>query len=1069
MKTKNPTDIKPGRALARRRLPYALLGGAMLAGALLPASAPLMAQSAMTPDYSAGIPEYSSPTAGGLLERARRMIESGNYTGAIDQLRSLRLDAAAMQSAEAEEIDFLMATALYETGDPGCAASLHDFIAHYPASARTPQAQLMLADDAFFSHRFTDAARLYAAADISGLDASTRRIYAFRRGVSETKSGYFDRATAIFKRLEENPGWRDRARFFLAYIDYLQSDYDAAYEGFQSLEGLGGERVSSDGFTMRRSRNSSLSHSSRNGASRFADYVPTGFEAGYYMAQIEYLQGKYAAAAERARRVMTDEPVPQLLPEMNRIAGESLFKLGRPDEAMPYITAYTDDCRRNDLPPQPTAVYTLGAILYGRGDYEQCLRLMSSIADVESAVGQGASLYAGKCYARLGDTDAAAMAFDRAYRMDFDSRATESALYGYAAARTRGGRIPFSSSVPLLEEYLRRFPDASNTADVREYLATAYYNEKDYAKAWQSISRIKNPDARMLAARQKVAYEYGAETLAAGDAAKAAEYLRVAADMTRQDAAIARQARFWLADALYAQGKYSQAQTEYNAFLAGEPRSADRTLAIYDLAYSLYMQRRYADAAHRFAEAISARPALPSELNTDAALRRADCLYYSGSTDEAIRSYSAAISAGATGSDYALLRRALAHGTSGDARAKIADLTRLLKDYPDSKWAARAMLETGLAYLDADDLSGAVSALERLTDRFPSSPESRQAWLNIAIARSRQGDTDKAVDASKQLIRRWPASEEAALAGDDLRNIYASQHRLGELAAWLESVPGAPRLDNDEVERLTFDAAARALGSDAADTGALERYVADYPAGKYLGQALYELADVYSERGDYDKALAAADRLLAQCKGSRQTAPALLIKAQVLENHSSDADARRKALDAYRLLEQTGGTDYRADAFAGIMRTSDDASTRLQYARRLETTGGLTADQADDAALYKALALIELKRPAEAEPALYALAENPERLAGARAAVALGENLLKRGKLAEAEKVLTTFTDAGSPHQYELARGFIALADVYYARGRKSLAREYLLSLKSNYPGAEPDIARMIATRLARK
>lgn len=1041
---------------------------AVLAGAVALGGHAAAAQSATTPGYVAGLSEYSAPTQGGLLERARQMMASDNYAGAIDQLRSLRLHAAALSTAEAEEVDFLLARAMYETGDPECAAELTDFISHYPASTRTPQAQLMLADDAFFSHRFADATRLYGQADISGLDAASRNVYDFRRGVSQTKSGYFKEARATFRKLEQSRQWTDRARFFLAYIDYLEQDYAAAYEGFSALEGLGGEKIDEQGFTRRRSRSSALANPSRHDASRFAAYVPTGFEAGYYMAQIDYLQGKYAAAAERARRLITDEPVPELLPEMNRVAGESLFKLGHPDQALPYIKAYMQSCTEADLKPQPSAVYTLGAILYGEGDYEQCLRLMTSISDEDSAVGQGAALFAGKCYARMGDTDAAAMAFDRAYHMDYDSRATESALYGYAAARTHGGRIPFSSSVPLMEEYLSRFPDAPNTADVRRYLATAYYNEKDYAKAWQSISKISNPDAKVLAAKQKVAYEYGAETLMAGDAAAAEKYLRTAADMSRQDAKLARMARFWLADALYAQGKYRDAEAQYSLFLNDEPKGADRTLAIYDLAYTLYMQKRYAEAARRFAEAISSRPALPAELATDAALRRADCLYYSGSTDEAIRSYSQAISAGATGSDYALLRRALALGTSGDAKAKIADLLQLVEKFPESKWVPRAMLETGLAYIDAADPAAAISSLERLTDRFPSAPESRQAWLNIAIARSQQGQTDKAVDAYKQLIRKWPASEEATLAGDDLQKIYASQHRLGELAAWLESVPGGPRLDTDEVERLTYDAAARALSADDSNTAELERYVADYPGGKYLGQALYELADVYYEHGDYTKALTAADRLLNECKGSRQAPAALLIKANVLEQHSDESKLPR-AFEAYRELERIGGTDYRADAYAGIMRTASDASLRLQYARRLEATGGLTADQADDAALYKSLALIDLGKSSEAETGLRALAAYPERHAGARAAVALGEDLLKRGKISDAEKVLTDFTDAGSPHQYELARGFIALADVYYAQGRKSLAREYLQSLKSNYPGAEPDILSMIASRLKRK
>ncbi|MDE6753014.1 MAG: hypothetical protein K2J82_00205, partial [Muribaculaceae bacterium] len=64
------------------------------------------------------------------------------------------------------------------------------------------------------------------------------------------------------------------------------------------------------------------------------------------------------------------------------------------------------------------------------------------------------------------------------------------------------------------------------------------------------------------------------------------------------------------------------------------------------------------------------------------------------------------------------------------------------------------------------------------------------------------------------------------------------------------------------------------------------------------------------------------------------------------------------------------------------------------------------------------------------------------------------------------DKVLTAFTDAGSPHEYWLAKGFIYLADVCHLRNKDYLAVEYLKSLRDNYPGKELDIHDMIATRL---
>ena len=47
-----------------------------------------------------------------------------------------------------------------------------------------------------------------------------------------------------------------------------------------------------------------------------------------------------------------------------------------------------------------------------------------------------------------------------------------------------------------------------------------------------------------------------------------------------------------------------------------------------------------------------------------------------------------------------------------------------------------------------------------------------------------------------------------------------------------------------------------------------------------------------------------------------------------------------------------------------------------------------------------------------------------------------------------------------------MARGFILLSDIYNKQGDKFQAREYLESLKANYPGKETDIKEMIEKRL---
>ena len=69
-------------------------------------------------------------------------------------------------------------------------------------------------------------------------------------------------------------------------------------------------------------------------------------------------------------------------------------------------------------------------------------------------------------------------------------------------------------------------------------------------------------------------------------------------------------------------------------------------------------------------------------------------------------------------------------------------------------------------------------------------------------------------------------------------------------------------------------------------------------------------------------------------------------------------------------------------------------------------------------------------------------------------------------KTAEAQTRVNALIDSATPHTYWLARGFILLSDIYAAQGKTFESREYLKSLKENYPGEETDIFRMIETRL---
>lgn len=1006
-------------------------------------------------------PDRFSPQARGYCERALLMAGQGNYRGVIDQIGFLNTSATALDASEASQCAYLLAQALYETGNPECVGLLHEFALQHPASPLALQARLAQADWYFFHGQWAEALDTFDMVDFASLDAAQLNLYTYRRALCRVKRGMAAEARADLEMLVQTEQYRTAARYYLAYADYAAGRYDKAYEGFAAVAASmdGSDEGQPQPATRRRTRRASPGTAAVAAVPRRGEYVSDGLEPGYYMAQIEFARGDYDDAMSHAHSLLERRPVAELAPEMQRIMGLGNFKKGEDVLARNWLETYITNAGGA---ASADARYALAVIDYREGRTQEAEEAFSMLADVEGDLGQSSYLYLGQIAASRGDNDQAALAFDKAVRMNVDPAVSETALYNYITSRLQGGNIPFAPTVEMLENFLDLYPDSQYAAEVQESLATAYYNERDYRRALASIEAIRRPSASVEKARQKVQFELGVEEMAQGHGAEAGKYLAPAA-ASKSDPALALDASLWLGDALYAQGKYKEAEEAYRRCTASMPEGYNRSLALYDLGYTLYQREKWGEAARYLGEAIDSKT-LPVPLRDDATVRRADCFYYTGDYRRATELYTRAIKDGASAADYATLRRAVMYGHAGDIDHKLHELDEVARKWPDSKWVADAMLEKGETLAALGQTDRAAEVFERLNQLYPSTPQNRQGMLDMGIAYMRSDRAAEAGEAYRNVIANWPTSQEAALAHEDLRRLSAAQGTLAEYAEFLKSVPGAPQLNADQMESMAFEAAEQALADNPGALQGLVGYIAQYPDGPNLAQALFDLADAEYTLGQNKQALQHIDMLLERRADARQVPGALLLKADILE--STQGADRTGLAEVYRQLEQRGGADFAPEAYAGIMRWTTDPAERIDYARRVLQTGGVEAALMDEARWYEAVGLRDNGDTAAAVKAFEALAADPVTEAGAKAAVTLGEHWLKAGRPDKAETVLKTFTDRGTPHQYWLARGFIALADTYEARNKRYLAVEYLRSLLENYPGNELDIHDMIAQRL---
>lgn len=958
--------------------------------------------------------------AEGYLSRGIGMYENKNYNGCIDQLTQLkRMEAPA---SAYEDADFYIALSKFNRNDGDCVEALRKFLTDYPASVRRHDARLAIADYYFYNDRFEEAVDEYGKIPESAFDSYRRADLLYRKGFSLIRVKDYDRAAACFGKLKTDSRYREQATYYGAVIDYSKGDYKSAANGFRSVgkkSGLYGE-------------------------------------ARFYLCQIMFQDGDYQGVRSESDALFSSKLPSEMETELYRIAGESEYHLGGSARAVSLLGKYVELA---DGKPERSALYALGICEFRNADYEQATAHLGAVTDADDEMAQSAYLYVGQAYLRQDNVNAASLAFEKAYKMPYDESVRETAFYNYAIAQSRGGRTPFSGSVKLFQDFLNDFPQSRYASDVEDYIINSYLSNKDYDNALKSINALKKPSKKMLGAKQNVLYRLGMRELTNGNTAEAAGYLSQADKLAAYDKSTAAEVSLWLAEAYYRQRKYADAETRYAAY----PGGANAAKASYGLGYARYQQRKYDSARTAFEKAA---PSLDGELKADAYNRIADCFYYSGDFSGAGSFYDKAFALNTSQNAFSLYQKGMMQGLSRDNEAKIATMNRVVADYPQSVYAPKALLEKAQTYVSLGKNAQGVKAYESLLGSYPQSAESRQGQLQLALLLNNMGKSEESRAQYEDLVRKYPSSEEAKVAIDDLKRIYAAEGRLDEFSGFLRSAGSSYEIDENEMAALTFEAAESEY-LDKGKTDKLEAFLKKYPTGNNAGQAAYYIAESAYQNGKRDAALTYAEKALSLSPDASFAESALGMCGDLLLSRGEYA----KAAESFRKLDAKSTTTFgKQRAALGLVRAALGEKKYADVkanADKLLATEGLTPEVRAEVLYARASAEMATGDKKKAVADYTELADNSvETLYGSMAAVELGSYYYNAADYKAAESAVNKLLDSSTTHQYWMARGFILLSDIYAKRGDKFQAREYLESLKSNYPGKEADIFEMIDKRL---
>ncbi len=973
-------------------------------------------------------PGIMSSEAAGYLERGKQMYESHNYVGAIDQLEHMKQLPA--DASMREQADYYIALSRFERGDEESLAALHRFIDQYPASSMAMEAQMKIGNYYFYRGQWESALLSYSLVRNRSLDLNTDEDLEYRRAYCNLRLGNYREAERQYHELDQSTRYAGASEFYKAYLDYAQGDYDEAADKFR----------------------------------RIPEGSELGFQSRYYLTQIEYNKKHYNDVIADGSALLDQHGNDYFDAELNRIVGESYYHQGNDRQARTYLRRYLDNPEGE---PYRTAAYTMGVLDYRDGNYQAVVDNMLYVTDGSDALAQSAYLYLGQAKRQLNDLNGANMAFQQAAMMDCDRSVRETAYYNYAVGVSKGARTPFDKSVDLFENFINEYPNSRYKDNVEDYLVDAYMGTNDYQRALTSINRINKPGAKVLKAKQRILYNMGVQAMANNRNKEADEYFKQAIAVGNYDKTALNESRLWLAEAKYREGDYKEATKYQQEYVKAIDKSDDNYgLAQYNLGYSLFEQKRYSEAKSAFQNAVASKQ-LSADLLADAYNRIGDAQYYARDFGGAQMSYDQAMRQGkGTSGDYSMYQKGMMMGLNHQYEDEISQMDALIAAYPKSDLAPQAMLEKGNAQVLLGKNNDALNTYATLLKNYPKSVEARKGLLQTALVNKSMDKEDAAIEAYKQVIRQYPTSDEAQAAAEDMKLIYADRGQLNEFGKFLNGIPNAPKIDVNEVERLTFEAAENAAIDVRPSIDKMQQYLKNYPSGAYVAKAKYYIARYHYGKGNYNDALAAIDESLQGGGDASYAQDALAMRSDIFTRQGK----LDEALQSYKeLAEKATSDDNRTVAQLGAMRVAKQMGNWNEVrniAGALLDRGGLTANEEKEVTLDRALSLAQVGNTRDAEVALRTLAKDPSSEYGAQAAYELAQMQYEMGDLKGAEQTVNAFIDKGTSHTYWLAKAFITLADVYHKQGNVSQAREYLQSLKTSYPGKEKEIFNAIETRL---
>jgi tetratricopeptide (TPR) repeat protein len=889
-----------------------------------------------------------------------------------------------------------------------------EFVNQNPESPLANEAWFRLANYMYNKKNYPSTIRYYEKVDRFLLNSEDLSQYYFQKGYSHYMRRQFEEARVNFYEIKDiDSKYSSPALYYYSHIAYDQGNYQTSLEGFLRLV------------------------DDRN----FSEIAP------YYIAQIYYLQKRFEKVIEFVPSIM-EKVTEKRRDEMVKILGESFFYLNRFEEALPYLQEFSDNVQRTSIKDK----YQLAYSYYMTGNYDNAAKLFEKISFTNTEISQSALYHLGDSYLKLGDKNKARVSFGSASRLEFNPAITEDALFNYAKLTYELSYSPFNEAIRTFNFYINQYPASSRTDEIYNYLVIAYLNTKNYKMAMESLEKIKNMDAEMEKAYQRVAFFRGLELYTNQRYTDALIAFDKALKFGEYDDYLYARTLYWLAETYIRENDPETAEVYYRQFLdnASAFRTPEFKKVNYSMGYLEFGRNNYEVAERYFREYINLELDKSSVYIADAYNRLGDCRFILSKYWQAIEYYDKVLEIGKADEDYAHFQKGFSLGLVDKPQQKIETLRELIAKHPQSAYIDDALFELGRSYVLLDQADNAKINYNRLVEEYPGSGYLDKTLIQLGLIYKNAGNNSEALRFYKKVVNDYPGTPESSIALRSIKDIYVDMNQVDSYLAYVNEI--GEGISVSEQDSLVYAAAENLYleGDCEKAIRSLQNYIDSFSRGTFLLNANYYLADCLLKLNRGDEAFRSLLYIIEQPRGMF-TEPALKAASRIAFRNED----YHRAAELYNKLIEVGENKANiAEAEIGLMRSY---SALEEYQNTINAANQvLLQDRLDDnirkeGSYAIANAYFQQNDPAAAYDWYAKIDDEVNSEFGAEAKYRMAEIDFNRGEIARSEEIVYEIIEMNTPHQFWMGKTFLLLSDIFLEKDDDFQAVQTLESVINYY------------------